>query len=218
MKSYAPKTLKEVIQELEIIDKDMAMYMKKFSQNCYESGMSSCNKIYNPEGPLDFFYWGCSFRFSFEDFEKRNKQLNKIFKKKKKAELNKLTKKIDYAGCNPEIAKFLKKHGGKRGILCKNRSGSEDYVVAYCKDLVFPYRTKKGAFGSAVISSSPKKAKKIKKSIEIMKVLIDEGYEVDEGGDWTHDEKCWFVKGMWIYAGTDDFGGYNWQPNWLVDA
>lgn len=222
MKNYSPNTLKEVVQELDKIDKNMAKYVDKFSQHCYENGcgeyMDGAIEYQGSAGPLDFFYWDRSYCFSFEDFEKRNKQLNKIFKKKKKAELNQLTTKIDYTGCDPEIAKFLKKNGGKRGILCNDGYGNEDFVVAYCKDGAFPYLAQKDSFPQAAICISSKKVKpKVKHPVDIMQALVDDGYEPDDEGNWIHDKKTWFVKGMWRYAGTDDTANYNWEPEWLVD-
>lgn len=90
----------------------------------------------------------------------------------KKAKLNQISKRIDYSGCNPKIAKFLKKYGGRRGILCRGRFGDEDFVVAYIKDDLFPYKAMKDKF----IEATP--VKKCKKRKKIIKV-IDEGYALD---------------------------------------
>lgn len=173
MKNYAPKTIKELVQELEIIEKDMADYInEKYNQDDYENGYLDFRYgAQECDGPLHFFSWSGSV-FSFGRLKEVDKKLNKIFKKKKKNELNQLSKKIDYTGCNSEIAKFLKKHGGKRGILCRDEFGGEDFVVAYLKGDPFPYRTFKDEFA---VAFPVKKRKKTKKK----DVFFDEGYALD---------------------------------------
>lgn len=245
MKNHAPKLLKEVVQELDKIDENMARFInERFDQNDYENGYEG----YIPvpplgAGPLDFFSWHRSYFFSFGQFEKNNKRLNKIFKNKAKVakKSTQTTIKIDYAGCDPEIAKFLKKHGGKRGILCSNRHGVEDFVIAYCKDNPFPYLTEGDSFATAIPAKPYEESKKsngdvyangtffgrgslsfeevrpkVKNAVALMQALIDKGYEVNSDGIWTHMEKCYFVPGMWQFAGTDDLGDFNWELEWLV--
>jgi len=126
------------------------------------------------------------------------------------------TKDIDYTGCNPIIVEHLKQN---KAILCKVSDVDDwlldpEMVIGY-KRAGNHYRTERSFYLYA--EPIPVPEPKVKKSSEVMKVLEDEGYEVDEDGLWKGDGPT-FVPEMWQYCGkVVNPDTCFWKKSWLEE-
>lgn len=129
-----------------------------------------------------------------------------------------ITEPIDFTGCIPEVAEALKKglkvksdlgwitgYDRESKLYCINDGGDEYLGWRYSYDFTLLYQKQ--------IET------RVKKASEIVKWLKDNGYEVDEDGDWDKekaDEK--FLAEMFQFCGKVPDDEYEWLPEWLEEV
>ena len=135
-----------------------------------------------------------------------------------------ITEPIDFTGCIPEVAEALKR-GLKVQVLCLDTDYRNPKIVGYDTE-----------FGTYVIEFDDgytsvtqheftllyqkQTETRVKKASEIVKWLEDNGYKVDEDGDWDKEKvDCKFLAEMFRYCGKfPDQEEYEWLPEWLEEV
>lgn len=168
-------TLKEVIEALGHIDRKAALYLwDNFDEDDFQHGAVDCIGALCKDsvGPLDFFFWHTHNDFNWSSLNKQLKQSDAV----NKTNLDDYTTKdIDFTGCDPVIAKALKKN---KSILCKVRDEGEFYVqqyniVSYRKGKPYPYETTgNNAYKHAEPIKKRKTEFRVKDSVSIMQYLL----------------------------------------------
>ena len=128
-----------------------------------------------------------------------------------------VVKKPSYEGCDSEIAEELRKGNS---VKCKvwdsssNKHTRSRWVMGYVYDQSYPYKTENDMF----VHAEPVYEKKVyvKKASEIMRLLEDNGWKVDEDGNWRKTGKQTFVRQMFKYCGREP-GAWKWEPEWLEE-
>ena len=126
-----------------------------------------------------------------------------------------------YEGCNKEIADSLKK-----GIHIECRvkdspldnwyKGSET-IGMFIERSNSPYVQTNGT-SWRYAEPLPATETRVKNPVEIMRLLVDSLYEVDDTGYcWSNPGKITFLGDMWKYCGKTP-AGYSWEPEWLEEV
>jgi hypothetical protein len=110
-----------------------------------------------------------------------------------------ITEPIDYSGCDPQIAKMLKRN---RAIKCKLRShGSpiEGFVVGYLAECDFSYVSRDGG---CYLYAEPIEAEyRVKDTSALIEALIGSGYTYKKNGVWRKPDAIPIHPDMWSYQG-----------------
>ena len=135
--------------------------------------------------------------------------------------MNKLiTEPIDFTGCIPEVAEALKK-GLKVKVLCLDTDYRNTSIINYNHEFntyVLEFDDGYTAMDQHEFTLLYEKQTEIrvKRASEIVKWLEDNGYEVDEDGDWDKVEaEEMFTAGMFQFCGKVPNNEYTWIPEWL---
>lgn len=133
-----------------------------------------------------------------------------------------ITNPIDYTGCHPDIAAALKRG---ESILCRVRDNKDsgwrekpEYIIAFSVGTSYPYLTKECYVRYAEPVTKPKTITKVKKASEIVKWLEDNGYEVDEYGDWMLINNETFLSHMFQFCDKEPTTKVCWLPEWLEEV
>lgn len=60
--------------------------------------------------------------------------------------------------------------------------------------------------------------KKVKDPVALMQQLVDDGYSVDEDGDWDKGTGVGFLASMWQTCSEEPDPRYGYLPQWLEEA
>ena len=127
-----------------------------------------------------------------------------------------ITEPIDFTGCIPEVADAL-----KRGLKVKTDLG---WITAYT-DEEYCIFDEDSYYGWTYVEDFTLLCEKqtetrVKKASQIVKWLEDNGYKVDEDGDWDKEKvDCKFLAEMFRYCGKfPDQEEYEWLPEWLEEV
>lgn len=105
----------------------------------------------------------------------------------------------------------------KQDVLKKLEDGTCLYLVGS--------KTSTGSYtaGGAIPGESYREIKRyrtvVKSAVDIMTILIANGYTVDCCGDWVHpDKNIEFDSYIWNTCGKEPLDYYNYEPEWLEEV
>ena len=134
-----------------------------------------------------------------------------------------ITEPIDFTGCIPEVAEALKQ-GLKVKILCLDTDYRNPKIINYDQEFnTYVIEFDDGYTGmdqhEFTLLYEKQTEIRVKRASEIVKWLEDNGYEVDEDGDWGKEEaEVDFIAEMFRYCGKAPNDEYEWLPEWLEEV